>query len=128
MKRTFRAAPSAYVVLVGLLSVPAFIWIFGLLSGLPFDIEFAVAVLAAPLAFSAWLAAFRLEISEEAITYRSLFGGVRMVTVADIQSIGAARTAPGSKSPLQLEVRLRNGTAFTVNVKPFPREATVMLF
>jgi hypothetical protein len=50
-----------------------------------------------------------------------------MATVADIQSIGAARTAPGSNSPLQLEVRLRNGTAFTVNVKPFPREATVML-
>jgi hypothetical protein len=127
MTKTFRAVLSAYVMLGGLLSVPALIWFFGLLRGLAFDIEFAVAVLAAPLAFSVWLAAFRLEISEETITYRSLFGGVRTAMVADIESIGAARTAPVSKSPLQLEVRLRDGTAFAVNVKPFPREATIML-
>jgi hypothetical protein len=127
MKKTFRAAPSAYVVLVGLLSVPAFIWIFGLLRGLAFDIELAAAVFAAPLAFSAWLAAFRLEISEEAIRYRSLLGGMWTAPVADIESIGAARMAPVSKSPLQLEVRLRDGRTFALNVKPFPREAMTML-
>ena len=85
------------------------------------------SLLAAPLAFSVWLAAFRLEISEQMITYRSLFGGVRKAPLADLESIGVSRTVPTSKLPLQLEVRLRDGTAFAVNVKPFPRQATVVL-
>jgi hypothetical protein len=125
--RTYRSAPSAYVVLVGLVSVPALIWIYGLLNGITFDVGFGLAVLALPVSFWGWLAAFRLDISDDTIAYRSLFGGVRNAKVSDIESISPSRAPRPSRSPLQFRVQLRDKTGFIVNMKPFPKAAASML-
>ena len=55
MNKAFRATLSAYLILVGLVGVPVFIGLFGLLREVTFDVEFAIAVLTLPLALSAWL-------------------------------------------------------------------------
>lgn len=125
MTRTFRAVLSAYLMLGGSTSIPALIWVYGLVRGVKFDPGFAVAVSIMPLAFVAWLAAFRLSISEDAISYRSLFGGVRSVKVSEIKWI---RMGHGDSGPmLGIELRLHDGTGFTINAKPFSREAIAML-
>jgi hypothetical protein len=127
MTRTFRAVLSAYLMLGGSTSVPALIWVYSLACGVKFDPEFAVAVSIMPLSFVAWLAAFRLCISEETISYRSLFGGVRSAKVSEIKWIRMGHAAGDSGAPLGIELRLHDGTGFTINAKPFSREAIAML-
>jgi hypothetical protein len=128
MQRTFRATPSSYLILVGLLSVPTILWVVARFWRRQLNLEALAVTLALPLAFAIWLASFRLIISDNRITYRSLFGGVESASFDEIESIGAARVAPVSSAPLGVKVKLREGNGFVINTKPFPIEAVRLLF
>lgn len=127
MQRTFRAAPSSYLILVGLLSVPTILWIVAMFWRRQFNLEALALTLALPLASAIWLASFRLIISDNRITYRSLLGGVRSASFDEIESIGAARVAPVIRTPLGVRVKLREGDGFVINTKPFLIEAARLL-
>jgi Bacterial PH domain len=127
MQRTFRAAPSAYLIVVGLLSIPAIVWIFAMVWRRQLQIDaLAVAVLL-PLLFAAWLGSFRLVISEYGVSYRSLFGGNKTARYDEVQSIDTPRIARITGAPLGVRLRLRNGTEIAINAKPFSTEAIRVL-
>lgn len=127
MTQTFRATPSSYIVLVGLLSISVLPWLAVAIQRGVIEFEALLLAIALPVSFAVWLAGFRLEISTGGISYRSLFGGVRSAQLSEIESITTSRVAPVSGIPLGITVCLRNGSAFIINTKPFPAEAIELL-
>jgi len=91
------------------------------------DAEVLVFTMALPIAFAIWLAAIRLDISENQIAYRSLFGRARTVCRADVLSIGASAFSPTSGEPISVNVRLKGGGGFEINARPLSREAVLRL-
>ena len=128
MEQTYRAAPSSYIVLIGLVSIPAFLWLLVVLQNQSTEYIGLLVSLCPPLFLSVWLASFRLDFSETGITYRSLFGGTRTAAYSDIKAIGTSRVAPVSRSPLGITIQLHIGKDIVVNTKPFPIEAAMRLF
>jgi hypothetical protein len=75
----------------------------------------------------AWLAAFRLEISEDHVRYRSLLRGSRTVRKADIVAAHFADPPRATESPATFVIRTSSGDELRINAKPFPIEATQSL-
>ena len=120
---TFRAAPSAYALLCGLCSIPALLWIVYFIRTGRFEIDFFLAVLALPLAWAIWLAAFRLRIDTSGIAYRCLFKGERRLEYSRIEAVREGLRAPVTRTALGISLRLTDGNTVLINLKPFPRAA-----
>jgi hypothetical protein len=134
-----RAAASAYVVfgaifglLLALVLAPAF-------RGRPLDLRAGSRVLlegwpatcvvagipaALGAAFFAWLRAFRLEVREDRLEYRTLFGGSKSIPLSEIAAarycIGGRRRA--TEPFVRLELDARPGSlapALRINLKVF---------
>jgi hypothetical protein len=77
-----------------------------------------------------WLAFFKLELGDGWIKYRSLFGGVQEIQLADIKSAELMTGIRQYASPffppnrIEIAVRGKDGERFVViNTKVFSREA-----
>jgi hypothetical protein len=88
-----------------------------------------VMIFGGVLAFtSLWLARFKLTITAESVTYRSLFGGTRSVSRSDIVTVQHATQTSSLESPFTVVVVTRDGVSLRINGKVFPLEAARKLF
>ncbi|HEV7693914.1 MAG TPA: hypothetical protein VGO52_23980 [Hyphomonadaceae bacterium] len=131
-RAVYRAVPSSYIAM-------SLIWwiSLGVVTYLSFkdpsgqDAWTMVALMAfLAVLSSAWLAAFRLEIGDSWIKYRSLFGGERTIRDSDVVSAdsprGANRFVETHLPPFRIEIVARSGTIerrTVINLKVFSRDA-----
>ena len=85
-------------------------------------IKLILAVTGVALLGVAWLRAYRLEISAEAVSYQSLFTRKRTILRRDIVGAEFAERTRVTEGMLIFVVRSNHGE-IRVNVKPFPRAA-----
>ena len=122
-EKIYRAVPSAYAILCGLTSIPAFVWCYAFVQGRPIQLQPILMVLFVVGVIAFWLSRFRLTIKNSSISYSSLFQGNVSIPRTDIQSIGFV-IAKSPTSPLvTAEVKRKDGTSITINVKVFSKEA-----
>jgi hypothetical protein len=120
--QTFRASSSAYVVLSAPWLLIAALWTFASFqTGRVQYAPIAICILAVVL-FSAWLASFRLVLSDDTFAYRSLFGGTRRAHYSDVSGVLSTETGV-SRLPVRGRVQLATGTDVLINWKVFPAEA-----
>lgn len=128
MTRVFRTSLGSWLVWLGVLVLLAVVggW------NLPEASERARQALRTPVTMFAtaaafciaWLAAFRLEISEDHVTYRSLLRGSHTVRKADIIAAQFTGRPRRTESPATFVIRTSAGDEVRINAKPFPIEAT----
>jgi len=119
--RTFRAAPSAYLVFAGISLALEVLWLGAAWkSG---TVTWAPVLLIAGLYAGtvAWLACFRLTLDADALHVRLPFRAERRLALDDLASVTfeARRREP----PFTLVLRLRSGEELRLNAKLFTREA-----
>ena len=134
--RIYTAAKATYAVFGVIWAVPAVILFLGL-AKIPWQtssLEGILIVFFEGAVFYAWVSAFRLEISQDELHYRSLFRGSVRVNLSDIRT---ARMASGREKwlepflpPIRVEVRTRPGISpdkFHINAKVFEWSAVTDL-
>lgn len=123
--RTFRAAPSAYLVFGGITLALEVLW-FGAAwrSG---AVTWAPVLLIAGLYVGtvAWLARFRITLDSEALHVRLPFRPERRLAFDDLASV--TFVSRRSEPPFTLVLRLRSGEELRLNAKLFTREAVQSL-
>jgi hypothetical protein len=94
-------------------------------DGIPANVVVALAML---LFFAVWLSRYRIILSAEKISYRSLFGGTRTIRIVDIghafvrNGISAKRQSKLSLGTIVIEpVEGANCPQMLINPKPFSR-------
>lgn len=128
-ERVFRASRSAYATLIGMFGG---LVCFGLIFAVFVHPSFwtAVAIFLVPLALSsAWLKYFRVVLSEESLTYRTLLADPVMIEWRDIGTaelkIGYLRNEPGGlfRPPFRLVLKPKSSTtpSIIINVKLLSR-------
>lgn len=121
--RTYRAVSSAYVI-VSVIFLPFLAMsIFGSMY-INASFNKAIVLWGAPFLLSvAWLVAFKIEISETTITFRSLFQGTQVVRTSDIIAAHCGFQLGSGGGPLRLVVTPRRGNVININAKILSREA-----
>lgn len=123
--RTYRAAPSAYLVFAGICLALEVLW-FGAAwkSG---AVTWAPVLLIAGVyvASVVWLTRFRLTLEPDALLLRLPFRAERRVPLAELASL--TFDARPSEPPFTLVLRLRDGAELRLNAKLFTREAVQSL-
>lgn len=123
--RTFRAAPSAYLVFAGITLALEVLWLGAAWrSG---AVTWAPVLLIAGLYLGtvAWLARFRIRFDSDALRLRLPFRPERRLSFDDLAAVTfeARRDEP----PFTLVLRLRTGEELRLNAKLFTREAVQSL-
>jgi hypothetical protein len=98
-RRTYRADPFAYLVLVVGGGTPALVGTVGVLTGAFVRDKHILTVLSlswlVPIFAAIWLARFRLRFDERSFTYDCLFRRRRSVEFADVKSAALVGETPG---------------------------------
>jgi len=119
--RTFRAAPSAYLVFAGICLALEVLWLGAAWkSG---NVTWAPVLLIAGLYAGtvAWLARFRLTLDADALHVRLPFRSERRLALDDLASV--TFEARRDEAPFTLVLRLCSGEELRLNGKLFTREA-----
>jgi hypothetical protein len=122
--RTFRSATSAYIIFGG---VFAGMFMFCVYAAIDTHADFwrlAAVTGTAFLIAVLWLALFQIDITEDELVFRSLFGGRRRIKHDDIRKIRLGVALSGS-GPLRLVVQPKDQDtqAFSINAKVFSSAA-----
>lgn len=124
-----RACASTYVMICG---VFGFLFAMGIVAGLGprGDGRITIATAATFILSILWVWAFRLVIADEVISYRSLFGGTRSISLADIEKAATElNLRSGLRPPMQLIVYPANGERpIRINMKVFSRDDLGQVF
>ena len=120
MPRVYRAAISTYVVFGIILGVPAVALSFRWRDAGARHIVALIAV--AAVFWVAWIAAYRIVITEDAVHFRSLFASAKAPRRA-VRSADVVYVPSSSAGPLRLVVKYDGGGEIDINAKVFSREA-----
>lgn len=115
----YRAAISTYIVFAVIFAVPLIAMSFKWRD--PGARQIAAMVGVAAVFCFAWIARFRIVITEDTLYFPSLFGSSQVPRRA-IRSAGTFR-ASSSAGPLRLVVKYEGGREIDINAKVFSREA-----
>lgn len=124
----FRASYSAYVVISLILAFPLLASLVGFIEDRKFWQPLAICVVILSF-FIVWLSCFRIEISEEALSYRSLFSRKRTLSLSNVGRaevcVGYNNYSDRFRPPLRLVVQPRAGInerPIIINIKVFHRK------
>lgn len=125
--RTYRAAPSAYLVFAGICLALEVLWLgaawkSGVVTWAPILLiggVYAGTVL--------WLARFRLEFTADELRVTRPFRGEHRVARADVLAVEFSPPVGRHESPFTLSIRVRDGEELRLNAKLFTREAVQSL-
>jgi hypothetical protein len=124
-ERTFRASTSSYVVLGGAFGGMFAFTIYATFFTHPSFWKAAASVGAALMLVLVWLAVFEIRITDDELRFRSLFGGVRRMSLDDVQKVRLGFRLRSTGGPLQLVVegKDRETASMSINAKVFSRDA-----
>jgi hypothetical protein len=125
-----RACASSYVILGSIFgfifilaiwqaTVPGGDWRLALLAG----VAFTLAML--------WVATIRIQYSDGALSYYTLFSGTRIIPLSEIESAETKVISRGRGSTMVLLIHLRGGKVqkpMVIKIKPFSKEDVGRLF
>ena len=120
-----RACASTYVIFCGIF---AFLFAMGIRAGIGTgrDRRITLATAAAFLLSIVWVWAFRLVIADGVISYRSLFGRTRSISLADVEKAATELNLRSRfRPPMQLIIYPAKATGkqpIRINMKVFSRE------
>ena len=125
----FRAARSAYRLLMGLAGIPTWLALLLLPMSTPGAVEFLLPGLVAMAFVFVWLRRFALEVTNDSLTYRTLWQGTRTLRFDDIRkaAVEMGAVAEGFHSRPMIRLALypyeKSGQErMDVNMKVFERE------
>jgi hypothetical protein len=127
-KITVRAAPSAYALLVGMAGIPSWVALFSL--SVPGALGFLGLGIGAMVFVAVWLSRFAIELTDDSITYRTLWRGTRSRRFKDIRRAaveigGVASETRSIRSRPMIRLALypyeANQEVIDINMKVFER-------
>ncbi len=118
----FRAAPASYIALCWPSALLTGLWIAGWVVRGRHELAFLACCLLPAAVLAPWLAAFRLELGGDALTYRAPFRARRSIRYEDVREVSSWQP-PASRAPVRERLRLRDGEELEIRWKVFPIEA-----